>query len=106
MVEIIGRHKGLLAALDQAVTVERDPANPHPWYDFCHRHVADLLTQPRPDLDTDVLGHVLLAGHLHSGPVLHLLERGDGPRLAATLRTMVAALLNQPRPHTAPGKPG
>jgi AcrR family transcriptional regulator len=95
MVDVIGRNKGLLAALGQAVTVERDPADPHPWYDFCHRHVAGLLTQLRPDIDAEVLGHVLLAG-LHSAPVLHLLERGDGPRLAATLRTIVTALLDQP----------
>jgi hypothetical protein len=91
MVDVIGRNKGLLAALGQAVTVERDPADPHPWYDFCHRHVAGLLTELRPDLDADVLSHVLLAG-LHSGPVLHLLEQGNGPRLAATLRALVAAL--------------
>jgi AcrR family transcriptional regulator len=103
MVDVIGRNKGLLAALGQAVTVERDPADPHPWYDFCHRHVAGLLTQLRPDLDADVLGHVLLAG-LHSAPVLHLLERGDGPRLAAVLRTTVTALLDRPR--AAPGAPG
>ena len=101
MVEVIGRNKGLLAALGQAVAVERDPADPHPWYDFCHRHVAALLTQLRPDLDADVLGP-----GLHGRPVLHLLERGDGPRLAATLRAMVAALLARPHPRAVHAESG
>jgi hypothetical protein len=46
----------------------------------------------RPDLDAELLGHLLL-GSLHSDLVLHLLRRGETERLTATLHELITTLL-------------
>ncbi|GAA4605557.1 AcrR family transcriptional regulator [Actinoplanes octamycinicus] len=95
-VDLVARNKGLLAALGPEAPVtaapDRQPREAHPVYRRWHGHLSDLVQQQRPDLDTDMLAHVLLAT-LHSEPILNALERGDGSRLDHTLRDVVTALM-------------
>jgi AcrR family transcriptional regulator len=100
VVDVVGRNKGLLAALGHAAqatanaTHGRSPAcrEADPVYQRWHAHVSALITAQRPDLDAELLSHVLL-GALRGEAILGLLERGEGDRLAAALRTLVLALL-------------
>ncbi|RKR92956.1 TetR family transcriptional regulator [Micromonospora pisi] len=98
VVDLVARNKGLLAALgpEAPVTAEphREPREAHPVYRSWHDHISQLVYQQRPDLDADMLAHVLLAS-LHSGPILNALERGDGNRLDRTLRDLVTALMRE-----------
>jgi AcrR family transcriptional regulator len=112
IVEVVGRNKGLLAALGHAATAAPRPEwkqhgehqcegagdhaqesrDDHPVYRFWHRHASALIIAQRPDLDGELLAHILL-GSLQSEPVLRLLEHGEGARLAASLRVMAAGML-------------
>lgn len=91
VVDVIGRNKGLLAALGQAVP-PRQHGDDHPVYRFWHGHVSDLITAARPDLDAPVLADLLLAG-LHSEPILRLLERSETDRLTAALHVLADGIL-------------
>jgi AcrR family transcriptional regulator len=97
VVEVVGRNKGLMAALGQEVAAmarpHNGPAREHPIYDVWHSHVSALITAERPDLDADLLADLLLAG-LHSDPILTLLERGETTRLTAALQTLATGALN------------
>ncbi|WP_214412615.1 TetR/AcrR family transcriptional regulator [Sphaerisporangium fuscum] len=99
VMDVIGRNKGLLAALGQAVTStspqEDAGEDDHPVYGLWHGHVSGLIAEIRPDLDSEVLAHLMLAG-LHSRPILRLLERGETERLAGSLRAVATALLDSP----------
>jgi AcrR family transcriptional regulator len=97
VVELVGRNKGLLAALGHAVTTtpHEHPQSAHPVYRFWHGHISALLAEERPDLDADLLTDILLAS-FQSDPVLNLLGRGEAPRLADALRTLVESLLARP----------
>ncbi len=103
IVDLVSRNKGLLAALGPAIATPTDqgPREAHPVYRTWHGHIAGLAGQERPDLDTDMLAHVLLAS-VHSEPILDTLARGEGERLDRTLRDLVTALLPE-RP--APERP-
>ncbi|MEV1315165.1 TetR/AcrR family transcriptional regulator [Micromonospora arborensis] len=96
VVELVARNKGLLAALGPAAPVtaapEQERREAHPVYRSWHGHISQLVHQQRPDLDADMLAHVLLAT-LHSEPILNALERGDGNRLDRTLRDLVTGLM-------------
>ncbi|GIH09268.1 TetR family transcriptional regulator [Rhizocola hellebori] len=98
MVELVARNKGLLAALGPAAPVtaapEQEPRETHPVYRSWHGHISQLVHQQRPDLDADMLAHVLLAT-LHSEPILNALERGYANRLDRTLRDLVTGLMPQ-----------
>jgi AcrR family transcriptional regulator len=94
VVEVIARNKGLLAALGHAATTAHRPGSDgHPVYEFWHDHIAALISAERPDLDTELLAHMLLAT-LHSDPILRLMERGDGHRIAEALRGLATARLD------------
>lgn len=94
VVEVVGRNKGLLAALGHTVTATRHAdGDDHPVYRFWHGHVSALLADARPDLDADVLADLLLAG-LNTEPILRLLERGESKRLAASVRVLTAGVLS------------
>ncbi|MEV6861536.1 helix-turn-helix domain-containing protein [Streptosporangium subroseum] len=114
IVDVVGRNKGLLAALGHAATAAPRPEwkkqgehrseggdhapgsrDDHPVYRFWHGHTSALIAARRPDLDGELLAHILL-GSLHSEPVLRLLERGEATRLAASLRVMAAGMLAAP----------
>ncbi|MGW0807383.1 TetR/AcrR family transcriptional regulator [Nonomuraea sp. NPDC002799] len=116
IVDVVGRNKGLLAALGHAATAaprpewkERgehrgeggdhvpDSRDDHPVYRFWHGHTSALIAERRPDLDGELLAHILL-GSLQSEPVLRLLELGEAPRLAAALHVMAAGMLAAPAP--------
>jgi AcrR family transcriptional regulator len=94
VVEVVGRNKGLLAALGQTVTTSHQPDD-HPVYRLWHGHITALIQEERPDLDCPVLAHILLAA-LPNDAVIRLLEQGEGARLAAALRTIAAGLLEVP----------
>jgi AcrR family transcriptional regulator len=97
VVEVVGRNKGLLAALGREVATMPNPhdgpAHEHPIYAAWHNHVSTLLSEARPNLDADLLAGLLLAG-LHSDPILRLLERGETTRLTTALQTLAQAILN------------
>ncbi|CAO5227185.1 hypothetical protein [Frankia sp. AgKG'84/4] len=116
VVDLVGRNKGLVAALGAALpSVERSDADTHrmgetgpaaspgradpdegrPVHDVWHAHISMLIDEERTDLDADLVAHVLLSS-LHSDPILRLLEAGEGPRLAATLRALAGALIAAP----------
>ncbi|MFD8532565.1 TetR/AcrR family transcriptional regulator [Streptosporangium canum] len=118
IVDVVGRNKGLLAALGHAATATPRPEwkehsrhpdggdsgdhapgsrDGHPVYRFWHGHASALIAAGRPDLDGELLAHILL-GSLQSEPVLRLLERGEAPRLAASLRVTAAGMLASPAP--------
>ena len=92
IVAVVGRNKGLLAALEQEVAprVHRDD---NPVYLFWHGHISELVAAARPGLDAPLLADLLLAG-LHAEPILRLLERGETERLAAGLRLLAGGVLD------------
>lgn len=94
VVDVVGRNKGLLAALGHAVTAAPRPAHDdgHPLHRAWRAHVQGLLAAERPDLDAEAAADVLL-GALTSDPVLRMFERGEGERVAAVVHAMVRALL-------------
>lgn len=63
-----------------------------PAYRSWHRHVSTLIADCRPDLDSDLLAHMLL-GALHTEPVVALLRSGDTDRLVELLHEMLGRLL-------------
>ncbi|MGW1464421.1 TetR/AcrR family transcriptional regulator [Streptomyces sp. NPDC002308] len=95
MVDVVARNKGLLAALGHAVTTAQRPRadEGHPVYRFWHSHLSTLLAELRPSLDAELMAHVLLST-LSSEAILRLLEKGEGERLAVTLRLMAVTLLD------------
>lgn len=94
VVDVVGRNKGLLAALGHAVTAApRTHDDDRPVYRFWHGHISALLAEARPELDADVLADLLLAG-LNTEPILRLLERGESQRLAASLHVLTAGVLD------------
>jgi AcrR family transcriptional regulator len=92
VVDVVGRNKGLLAALGQAVS-PRAHGEDHPVYLFWHGHITALIADERPDLDAPLLADLLLAG-LQAEPILRLLERGETDRLERGLHTLAAAILD------------
>jgi AcrR family transcriptional regulator len=99
VIEVVSRNKGLLAALDHAEAVVQAKIpddDPPPLHALWHRHIAGLIHEARPDLDADLTAHLILAS-LHSDPIQRLLAADDGAaRLAAALKTIVAAVLGSP----------
>ncbi|TCO65477.1 TetR/AcrR family transcriptional regulator [Actinocrispum wychmicini] len=83
------RNIGLIAAYEQAEEGGRQASDV---YQRWHRHVGGLIAAARPDLDADLMAHILL-GSLHSDLVIHLIRRGETGRLRKTLHQLVFALL-------------
>ncbi|WP_433367279.1 TetR/AcrR family transcriptional regulator [Actinoplanes sp. CA-142083] len=100
VIEVVSRNKGLLAALDHAdaVVQARIPGEePPPLHALWHRHIADLVHDARPELDADVIAHLLLAS-LHSDPIQRLLAtEGGAERVAGGLKTIINAVFVGPR---------
>lgn len=91
VVELATRNVALVAAYEEAADEERQAGDV---YQYWHRHASTLITDARPELDADLLAHILL-GALHSDLVVHLVRRGDTDRLTATLRELVSSLLTR-----------
>jgi AcrR family transcriptional regulator len=96
VIDLATRNVGLMAAYEQAEAGERQVA---PTYQVWHHHVEVLIAGARPDLDSELLSHILL-GSLHSDLVVHLVRRGETARLAATLHGLIATLLDPPPPRS------
>ncbi|MFF2013219.1 TetR/AcrR family transcriptional regulator [Streptomyces sp. NPDC058195] len=98
VVDVVGRNKGLLAALGEAAAVPRDvqedSREQHSVYGLWHGHISALITEERPALDAELLAHVLL-GSLQNGPIVHLLGQGETQRLARSLRLLVTGVLEE-----------
>ncbi len=113
VIQVVGRNKSLLAELAFSGTAEhtatgKDTAagkgkaeddrhrDDHPVYRFWHGHISALIAAQRPDLDAEMIAHVLL-GALHSEPILDSLA-ADGPaRPAAAVRTLACGVLDAAR---------
>ena len=111
VIEVVARNKSLLTELAFSGAAEPAAAEPaaaepaaankgrhhddHPVYRFWHGHISTLIAAQRPDVDAEMIAHVLL-GALHSEPVLACLA-ADGPaRPAAAVRTLACAVLDAP----------
>jgi AcrR family transcriptional regulator len=88
VVTLATKNIGLMAAYERAEESERQASE---MYQAWHRHVRGLLAESRPDLDAELLAHILL-GSLHSDLVIHLLRRGETERLRKALRQLVSSL--------------
>jgi AcrR family transcriptional regulator len=97
VVEVVARNKGLLAALDHAVTTTQRHDADRPVYRFWHGHIVGLIAEIREDVDAELIAHVLLST-LNSDPIHRLLERGEGDRLADCLRVIVRNVLDGTNP--------
>lgn len=91
------RNASLMAAYERAEEGERQVGSV---YRSWHDHVAGVIAECRPDLDSELLAHILL-GSLHSDLVIHLVRRGETTRLTATLHQLVRTLLATPAPAPA-----
>ena len=105
VIEVVGRNKSLLAELafsgaaeplatDEAEGTAKDGhRDDHPVYRFWHGHISTLIAAQRPDVDAEMIAHVLL-GALHSEPILACLA-ADGPaRPAAAVKALAQAILD------------
>lgn len=93
VVGLATRNAALVAAYEGAAPEERQAGD---FYQHWHRHVSALIIEARPELDAELLAHILL-GALHSDLVVHLVRRGETDRLEATLHELVGSLLTARR---------
>lgn len=93
VVEVVGRNKGLLAALGSAVPAPADGGD-RPVYRFWHGHVSTLVAEARPDVDAEVVADLLLSC-LHAEPTLRMLHHGEGGRVASALHVLAAGLVGE-----------
>ena len=93
IVDVATRNLPLVAAYQHSVSGPQRAQSVNEIYDAWHAHVAALIGRARPDLDADLLAHVLL-GALHAEPVRRLLAAGDADRVAATMRALVDSVFS------------
>jgi AcrR family transcriptional regulator len=94
-VEVVGRNKGLVAALGQTVTAHHHHGEDHPVAVFWHVHVRELVAQERPDMDAEALAELLLAG-LIAEPVIRRIAAGHTERVTAALQALATGILDGP----------
>jgi AcrR family transcriptional regulator len=82
------RNIALMAAYERAEEGERQQS---PIYQAWYRHVSGLIAEASPELDAELLAHILL-GSLHSDLVIHLVQRGETTRLKKTLHQLITTL--------------
>jgi AcrR family transcriptional regulator len=107
LTEHAARSVGLLTAQEHAALTSKPGTasrHEHPVYRFWHDHIAGLIAAVRPDLDADLLAHIML-GALHATPVVRLLRDGQRDRVAASLHQLAAGLLDSRRPAAPPAGP-
>ena len=93
LADLATRNVVLLAAHDRACAEDKYS---DPTYLRWHRHVTALLTQARPDLDAEFVGHTLLA-MFDADLVRHITSNGGTARLTSSLRDLAATLLGTSR---------
>lgn len=96
LVDLATRNTGLLTAQEHAALNSKNASGgrqEHPVYRFWHGHLAGLVAEARPDIDADLLAHVMLAS-LHADPIARLLRSGESQRVAAGLRQLLSASLD------------
>jgi AcrR family transcriptional regulator len=95
VIALASRNAGLLTAHEHALATRKDTASAretNPVYLFWHAHASALIAQARPDLDCDLLAHVLL-GSLHTDAVARLVRDGQARRVQDGMRALAGALL-------------
>lgn len=105
VIDIATRNSALMRAYDHALANQEPAAGTrhhNEIYLTWHAHVAGLIATARPDLDAELLAHILLSS-LHSDQVRHLLQHGESARLRDTLHTLTQTLLRTGRPRVRPG---
>ena len=95
VIDVVGRNKGLVAALGQVVTAQHHHGEDHPVVVLWHGHIRDLIAQERPDLDAETLADLLLAG-LTAEPVIRRMAAGHTERVTAALHTLALGILDGP----------
>jgi AcrR family transcriptional regulator len=124
IIEVVSRNKSLLAELAYSAAAEPPPANAasapdgdnaspdrdqhqgrdqhqnrdqddHPVYRFWHGHISALIAAQRPDVDAELIAHLML-GALHSEPIMAQLAAGEPKRLIAAIRTLACSVLDAP----------
>ncbi|BCJ34696.1 TetR family transcriptional regulator [Actinocatenispora thailandica] len=113
VIDVAGRNSALISAYEYAAAApQRSAAARRPGaatdepaaaqaandaYAWWYQHLTGLIAEARPDLDAELVGHVLL-GSLHAPPIRALLAEGAGDRVRDTMRRLVADLLTAPNP--------
>ncbi|MFI7708733.1 TetR/AcrR family transcriptional regulator [Nonomuraea sp. NPDC049480] len=92
LADLATRNIVLLAAHDRACAEDKYS---DPTYLRWHRHVTALLTQARPDLDAEFVGHTLLA-MFDADLVRYITSNGGTARLTSSLRDLASTLLGAP----------
>lgn len=113
IVGVVSRNKSLMAELAHTAGPPPQPAGAdvaqhrgqHPVYEFWHGHISALIAAQRPDVDSDLIAHLML-GALHSEPILGELAASGPGRLTAALRGLAAAVLDAPAAAGAPAPRG
>jgi AcrR family transcriptional regulator len=107
IVEVVGRNKSLLTELAHSAAGHSASGPPpggehaarkrgeHPVYAFWHDHISALIAAERPDVDADMIAHIML-GALHSEPIIDQLATGGHERLGTAMRTLATAMLDAP----------
>lgn len=89
IVDLLTRNVALLAAFEQSTKHRHETDIYTSW----HQHISGLIAEARPELDAEVIAHLLL-GSLNSELVVRLLKTGESARLADALRSLIDSLLN------------
>jgi AcrR family transcriptional regulator len=100
VVEVVSRNKNLMAELGHPAFAQQHSGpsgdlEKHPVYAFWHGHISSLIASQRPDVDAELIAHVML-GALHSQPVLDELTTEGPARLTAAIRALACAVLDAP----------
>jgi AcrR family transcriptional regulator len=104
IIDVVSRNKSLMAELASSFTSSppagRDPAgdhDKHSVYRVWHEHISALIAAQRPDVDAELIAHLML-GSLHSEPLLNQLATAGPGRVSAAMRALACAVLDAPAP--------
>ncbi|WP_245765317.1 TetR/AcrR family transcriptional regulator [Nonomuraea jiangxiensis] len=94
---LASRNGNLMAAHEHAMVTRKaaeTPREANPIYLYWHGHVSGLIAEARPEVDAELIAHMLL-GTLHMEPIASRLRAGEHERLAAAFATLVRGLLDR-----------
>lgn len=98
LVDLASRSVSLLTVQEHAAATSkagRGQRHDNPVYAFWHGHVSGLIAQARPELDADLIAHILL-GATHDGPIAEMLRTGQARRVCAGLQQLADELVSRP----------